>query len=204
MYIYKTHVSKASFTLTQLSTQHLFLENSSKAVNSPIVLLLLCITTRQLSLKKIQWISNLFPAKIFCGEKDLDTLVSLGMIKNKLQVRNPKTFNDQIQGQFTRYSDLNIVKKLLHSYIYTGIYLFCSESLMQKVIWVRKNFLTSSLAQLDYIPQILTLLQYKCFKGSGPLVAHSKSHKVFPIKKMLIIWYILGTTCSMCIKIWFI
>lgn len=92
--------------------------------------------------------------------------------------------------------NLNIVKKLLHSYIYTGIYLFCSESLMQKVIWVCKNFLTSSLAQLDYVPQILTLLHYKCFKGSGPLVAHSKSHKVFPIKKTLIIWYILGTTCS--------
>lgn len=52
MYIYKMHVSKASFTLTQLSIQHLFLENSSKAVNSPIVLLLLWITTRQLSWKK--------------------------------------------------------------------------------------------------------------------------------------------------------
>lgn len=199
MYIYKTHVSKASFTLTQLSTQHLFLENSSKAVNSPIVLLLLCITTRQLSWKKIQWISNLFPAKIFCGEKDLDTLVSLGMMKNKMQVRNSKTFNDQIQGQFKHCEEI-----IAFIYIYTGIYLFCSESLMQKVIWVCKNFLTSSLAQLDYIPQILTLLHYKCFKGSGPLVAHSKSHKVFPIKKTLIIWYIMGTTCSICIKIWFI
>lgn len=115
MYIYKTHVSKASFTLTQLSTQHLFLENSSKAVNSPIVLLLLCITTRQLSLKKNSMNFKFVSCKKFCGEKDLDTLVSLGMIKNKLQARNPKTFNDQIQGQFTRYSDLNIVKKLLHS-----------------------------------------------------------------------------------------
>lgn len=123
MYIHKTHVSKASFTLTQLSTQHLFLENSSKAVNSPIVLLLLCITTRQLSWKKIQWISNLFPAKIFCGEKDLDTLVSLGMMKNKMQVRNPKTFNDQIQGQFTRYSGLNIWRNYC-IHIYTQAYTF--------------------------------------------------------------------------------
>lgn len=29
---------------------------------------------------------NSFPAKIFCGEKDLDTLVSLGMMKNKMQM----------------------------------------------------------------------------------------------------------------------
>lgn len=156
MYIYKTHVSKASFTLTQLSTQHLFLENSSKAVNSPIVLLLLCITTRQLSWKKIQWISNLFPAKIFCGEKDLDTLVSLGMMKNKMQVRNPKTFNDQIQGQFKHCEEI-IAFIYIHRHIpflfwvaYAESYLSMQElsDILSRTTWLRSSNTDASPLQM--------------------------------------------------------
>lgn len=176
MYIYKMHVSKASFTLTQLSIQHLFLENSSKAVNSPIVLLLLWITTRQLSWKKKF-------NKFQIGE-----IPRLSMIKFKVNL--PGIHNLTLW-------------RICCIHIYTSKYLFCFESLVQEVIWVHENFLTSSLTQFDYIPQILTLLQNKCFKGSGPLVAHSKSHKVFPIKKMLITWYILHVVC-LCITIWFI